>query len=61
MNIILGVTGSVAATLVPKIVGKLLKEDHKVKVIASKPSLYFFKEPEVSYSTISGICHFNSS
>lgn len=47
MNIILGVTGSVAATLVPKIVGKLLKEGHKVKVIASKPSLYFFKEKDV--------------
>lgn len=44
MKIILGVTGSVAATLTPKMVQALKKDGHCVKVIATKPSLYFFKE-----------------
>lgn len=41
MKVLLGITGSVAATLTPKIVTKLLKAGHEVKVVATDRGLYF--------------------
>lgn len=45
MNVLLGVTGSVAATLTPKLVAALRAAGHEAQVVATKPSLYFF-DPE---------------
>ncbi len=42
MKMLLGVTGSVAATLTPKLVTELLKRGHEVQIIATEPALYFF-------------------
>jgi phosphopantothenoylcysteine decarboxylase len=44
MKILLGVTGSVATTLVLKIVSELKKENHEVQIVATNSSLYFFKK-----------------
>jgi phosphopantothenoylcysteine decarboxylase len=41
MNIVLGITGSVAATLTEKLCICLTSEGHAVKVVATNPSLYF--------------------
>jgi phosphopantothenoylcysteine decarboxylase len=41
MNILLGVTGSVAAILTEKLCICLLSEGHAIKVVATSPSLYF--------------------
>jgi len=41
-NIVLGVTGSVAALKTPDLVRALLAAGHHVKVAATEPSLYFF-------------------
>lgn len=46
-KILLGVTGSVAAKLTPR-VAKALQEIGDVKIIATKPSLYFWKRDDVS-------------
>ncbi len=45
-NILLGVTGSVAAIRVPQIYQELRKR-HEVKVVATKASLYFFDPDEI--------------
>ena len=42
MNVLLGVTGSVAATLTPQIVAALRTAGHEVQVVATKSSLHFF-------------------
>ncbi|HLD45299.1 MAG TPA: flavoprotein [bacterium] len=42
MNILLGVTGSVAATLTPKLVQGFQVCDHTVQVVATQSSKYFF-------------------
>ncbi len=47
MNVLLGVTGGVAATLTPKLVAALKCAGHDVKVIATKTSFYFFDPSEV--------------
>jgi len=47
MKILLGVTGSVAATLTPKLTKALFEAGHKVEIVASQSSLYFFKPKEV--------------
>lgn len=44
MNILLGITGSVATVLTPKLVSKLLKSGHNVEIIATERSLYFLPE-----------------
>lgn len=44
MKVLLGVTGSVAAKLTAKLVGKLLDAGHEVQIIATKSSLYFWDE-----------------
>jgi phosphopantothenoylcysteine decarboxylase len=41
-NVLLGVTGSVAATLTPDLYGRLRQAGHQVKVVATRASLYFF-------------------
>jgi phosphopantothenoylcysteine decarboxylase len=41
-NVLLGVTGSVAAILTPALFGRLKQEGHHVKVMATTASLYFF-------------------
>jgi phosphopantothenoylcysteine decarboxylase len=41
-NVLLGVTGSVAALLTPALYELLRRAGHQVKVVATGPSLYFF-------------------
>ncbi|MBI3410689.1 MAG: phosphopantothenoylcysteine decarboxylase [Planctomycetes bacterium] len=41
-NVLLGVTGSVAAIHTPLLFDALSKAGHEVKIVATKPSLYFF-------------------
>ena len=41
-RVLLGVTGSVAATRTPGLVAALLAAGHEVKVVATTPALYFF-------------------
>jgi phosphopantothenoylcysteine decarboxylase len=41
-NVLLGVTGSVAAILTPSLFQSLRKAGHKVKMVATKAALYFF-------------------
>ena len=48
MKIVLGITGSVAATLTPKIVKALLEEGHEVKVVTTERGAYFFNAFDVS-------------
>jgi phosphopantothenoylcysteine decarboxylase len=47
MKVLLGVTGSVASTLVPKLVNQLIDAGHEVQVVATKWALYFFKPEDV--------------
>jgi phosphopantothenoylcysteine decarboxylase len=46
-KVLLGVTGSVAALKTPELVQSLLAHNHDVKVIATQPSLYFFRKEEL--------------
>jgi len=41
MNIIYGITGSVATTLAPKLFEQLVAAGHNVKIVATTPALYF--------------------
>ena len=41
-NILLGVTGSVAAIRTPELYRQLREAGHQVKVVATRPALYFF-------------------
>ena len=41
MNIVLGITGSVAAILTEKLCICLFSEGHAIKIVATNPSLYF--------------------
>ena len=41
-NVLLGVTGSVAAVRVPALYARLKERGHRVKVVATRASLYFF-------------------
>jgi phosphopantothenoylcysteine decarboxylase len=52
-NILLGVTGSVAALRTPKLVNVLITGGHQVKVVATESSLYFFETNELP----AGILH----
>jgi len=52
MNIILGITGSVAATLTEKIVRALFNYGHFVRIIATEKSLYFFDRQKLRNSTL---------
>jgi phosphopantothenoylcysteine decarboxylase len=46
-NILLGVTGSVAAIKTPELYEALRAEGHQVKVVATRASLYFFDPAEL--------------
>ncbi len=46
MKVLLGVTGSVAATLTPKLVEKLLASGLEVRVVVTEPALYFWDHEE---------------
>lgn len=48
MKILLGVTGSVATTLVSKLISQLESAGHEVQVVATKWSLYFFEPADLS-------------
>jgi phosphopantothenoylcysteine decarboxylase len=41
-NVLLGITGSVAALKTPELFACLKRAGHQVRVVATKPSLYFF-------------------
>jgi phosphopantothenoylcysteine decarboxylase len=41
-NVILGVSGSVAAIYTPQLYGELVQAGHAVKIVATKAALYFF-------------------
>jgi len=45
MKIILGITGSVATVLTPKLSAALLAAEHDIKIVATDPALYFLKTP----------------
>jgi phosphopantothenoylcysteine decarboxylase len=47
-NVLLGVTGSVAAIKVPELYAALVGEGHRVKVVATHASLYFFDPAALS-------------
>lgn len=51
MNILLGVTGSVAATLTPKLVAEFQRRGHEVEVVATASSLYFWNPTDLPTST----------
>lgn len=48
MNIFLGLTGSVAAVLTPKIVKKLIESKYEASIIATEKSLYFWSESDIN-------------
>ncbi|MBI3633001.1 MAG: phosphopantothenoylcysteine decarboxylase [Candidatus Vogelbacteria bacterium] len=47
MKIVLGVTGSVAAKLTPRMVEDLKLAGHEVQVVATESSMYFWKEADI--------------
>lgn len=47
-KIILGVTGSVAAKLTPKLAKQLIESHYEIKIIATNPGLYFFNRSDIS-------------
>jgi phosphopantothenoylcysteine decarboxylase len=49
-RLILGVTGSVAAIRTPALCGELRSAGHEVRIVATRPSLYFFDSAEVTGS-----------
>lgn len=55
MKILLGVTGSVAATLTEKLVNALCAAGHEVQIVATVPAWYFLGI--VRIGLISRICH----
>jgi phosphopantothenoylcysteine decarboxylase len=46
-NVLLGVTGSVAATRTPALFAALRRQGHQVRVVATRSSLYFFDPAEL--------------
>lgn len=47
MNVLLGVTGSVAAKLTPRIVNELQRRGLEVRIVATESSLFFWNQSEV--------------
>lgn len=57
MKIILGVTGSVAGKLTPKMVSALFEAGHEIQIVATTPGLYFLPEgvgDELKISSLKG-------
>jgi phosphopantothenoylcysteine decarboxylase len=50
-NVLLGVTGSVAAVRTPDLCAALLVAGHAVRVVATEPSLYFFDPADLPTGT----------
>jgi phosphopantothenoylcysteine decarboxylase len=48
MKILLGVTGSVAAKLTPRLCQALMTHRRKVKIVATEPSFYFWNRADVA-------------
>lgn len=48
MNILLGITGSVAAGLIPKLVAELSAVGHEIVIVPTKSSLYFWDKKTVN-------------
>ena len=69
MKVLLGVTGSVATVLTPKLVEELQKAGHEVQIVATNSSTYFFSPNRLNVQvwqdddewplvkTITGICY----
>jgi phosphopantothenoylcysteine decarboxylase len=51
-NILLGVTGSVAAVKTPLLYETLRRSDHAVKVVATQASLYFFDPADIPRASL---------
>ncbi len=49
-NVLLGVTGSVAAIRTPELYRKLKEPGHAVRIVATQPALYFFDPAELDPS-----------
>ena len=47
-NVLLGVTGSVAAIYTPELYADLRQAGHDVKIVATKSSLYFFDSTDIA-------------
>lgn len=57
MKILLGITGSVAATVSDKLIDALIDKGHDVKYVATEKAAYFFKRPiESAYSNPPAYC-----
>jgi phosphopantothenoylcysteine decarboxylase len=54
MNIVLGITGSVAAVLTEKLCGGLLSAKHAAKIVATNPSLHFLPPDTGDHLTLAG-------
>jgi phosphopantothenoylcysteine decarboxylase len=52
-NVLLGVTGSVAAIYTPQLFDELRQAGHSVKIVATKASLYFFDANTITSVAIS--------
>lgn len=50
MKILLGVTGSVAATLTDKVIAALEAAGHEVKVVVTRPAAYFWRKGRRAYA-----------
>lgn len=50
-NVLLGVTGSVAATLTPKMVRRLTRANYEVQIVATNSALYFLRDLDVKVWT----------
>jgi len=48
MKVLVGVTGSVATVLLPKFIELLLNAGHEVQVVATRSSLYFFDQTQIT-------------
>jgi phosphopantothenoylcysteine decarboxylase len=55
MNIVLGITGSVAAVLTEKMCASLLCAGHAIRVVATNPSLYFLKPDAGDHINLAGV------
>ena len=53
-NVLLGVTGSVAAIYTPQLFGELRQAGHDVKVVATRSALYFFDAAAIEPTAGSG-------
>lgn len=47
MKVLLGVTGSVAAVLTPRLVDELIRARHEVEIVATERGLFFFNPDDI--------------